>query len=265
MHVEELSRGARTDHFALPGWSTWSRRAGWWAVSTPLNRGYWYGHRLILPGPPWAEGLPVWRQRWLAEFPPGVARPQRMYLSWESPTRRLDWEARAGDEAGELEVITVRGLRAAPTRPPEGPPGLVCRPIAGDAEWAAALAVDLAASSAEGELAGFMRWAHGVQRRAVEAGSGVWWGAFVDGALVGQLGVRRSGGLGRYQSVAVHPQAGGRKVAAHLLHASAAAFFADPTAEALYVTAVADDRPDRIYAAAGFDLAGWSYELSVAG
>lgn len=254
--------GARTDRFALPGWSTWTRRAGYWAVATPSNPNYWYGHRLILEAPPWLEGLDVWRRRWQEAFAPGAARPERMYLSWESPSRRLDWVERAAAEGVELEQITIRALGRTPKRPPAGPPGLVCRPIAGSAEWAAARAIDIAATDAEGPLGDFMKWAHGVQRRAVEAGGGVWWGAFLDGEMVGQLGLRRAGGLGRYQNVSVHPDAGGRKIAAHLLYASAVAFFADPTAEALYITAVTDGRPDRIYAMAGFEVASWSYELS---
>jgi len=62
-----------------------------------------------------------------------------------------------------------------------------------------------------------------LDRRAVEAGHGVWWGAFAGDALVGTLGDFRADELARFQAVVTHPAERRRGIAATLLYRAAEA------------------------------------------
>ena len=159
------SPGHRTDRFALPGNGMHHDRGGWIAVETPANRHYWFGHRLLMPGPPWAEGIATWRGRWLAENPDPQNRPPRGYLCWESVERDQASLDRAADEEIALEEHVVRVHRGpvpelAAAVLADGA-GLEVRPIEGDAEWAECTGIT---GRAFDDPVDFHAWAQGNRR-----------------------------------------------------------------------------------------------------
>ncbi len=264
-----LARPAHhTLRYAAPGARLHHRRAGWVAVEEPENPASGFGHRLILPRSPFVEGVAPWMTRWRAE--PRAGQPQRAYFVWDCNTRDVEAEARAAQTAHMLYVLAARCIAADPratgTAPPAGPPDLVCRPLVGDADWAAAIALGGRAFF-PGDVGGhaFHRWASTSRRARIEAGQGVEWGAFVGGRLVGRLGLMydpEDAGAARFQDVCAHPDFAGRKVVSNLLATALAAFFVDGGCEA-WILADVDSRPDRIYAALGFAQKSWFYELGV--
>ena len=57
------------------------------------------------------------------------------------------------------------------------------------------------------------------QPRSHEAGHGAWFGAFLDGELVAQMGLVSAGpALARFQAVETHPDRRGRGLAGTLVH-----------------------------------------------
>lgn len=252
--------GQRTNRFALPGGGVYGDRGGWIAVTTPCNPGYWYGHRLILPGSPWQEGIAVWRRRWLDENPDPEHRPPRAYLSWEGPAPDPASVERATDEEIALDEQVVRVHRGPPPALPPPPPGLVVRPIDGDAEWSALTAIS---AHAFDEPFDFLAWDQADRRVRVEAGLGVEWGAFVDGRLVGHCGLMWSDDEARFQDVAVEPPLHGRKIAAHLIAAALAEHATRRPGQPAWIVAEAESRAGRIYEALGFVAVSWSYDLAL--
>lgn len=255
----------RTLAYAMPGARVHHPRDGWVALEEPDDRASPFGHRLILPRAPFAEGIDVWLDRWHAE--PRAATPKRAYFVWETDVRDTEAEAQAAETPHALYVLRVRALE--PGRlvtPPPGPPGLTFRPLRSEADWQAAQALSGAAFGGDDvSRLEFARWAIGSRRLRVEAGQGADWGAWLDDRLVGHCGLMfdPAGGEARFQDVAAHPDFGGRKVVSNLLAAAAGAFFADG-GRRTWILADTDSRPDRIYAALGFAPVSWFYELGVA-
>jgi predicted GNAT family acetyltransferase len=90
-------------------------------------------------------------------------------------------------------------------------------------------------------------------RGLVAAGHGSWFGAFLDGRLVSQMGLfAASPGLARFQSVETHPDFRGRGLAGTLVHHVSRYGFDQLGAQTLVMVADPEYLAIRIYRAVGF-------------
>jgi predicted GNAT family acetyltransferase len=90
-------------------------------------------------------------------------------------------------------------------------------------------------------------------RALTEAGHGAWFGAFLEGRLVSQLGLlAASVGLARFQLVETHPDVRGRGLAGSLVHHASAYGFETLDARTLVMVADPDYVAIRIYRSVGF-------------
>ncbi len=127
-----------------------------------------------------------------------------------------------------------------------------------DEAWNAALDNQVASREDGYEEAPYRRFkaAHLRSLRSMcQAGLGFWYGAFVEGRLVADLGVFHDGaGLLRFQSVGTHPDFRRRGLCGSLVH------FAGEHARAHFgasrLVIVADDHASakRVYASVGFEI-----------
>jgi len=100
---------------------------------------------------------------------------------------------------------------------------LVVRPLASDADWAAATELQVLCGLehyAREEYEAFKQAQMRQYRQDSEAGHGFWYGAFLDGALVADLGIFQGHGVGRFQSVETHPAHRRRGFASQLVYES---------------------------------------------
>ena len=105
-----------------------------------------------------------------------------------------------------------------------------------------------------GGAAGFLSARSAVQRALTEAGHGAWFGAFLDGTLVAQLGlITGISGLARYQNVETHPGARRRGLAGTLVWHAAVTALAGETST-LVMVADPDDAAIRVYESVGFTV-----------
>ena len=85
------------------------------------------------------------------------------------------------------------------------------------------------------------------------AGHGAWFGAFVDGRLLSQMGlVAASPGLARFQSVETHPDARGQGLAGTLVDHVSRYGFGELGATTLVMVADPDYSAIRLYRSVGF-------------
>jgi hypothetical protein len=131
----------------------------------------------------------------------------------------------AGMTMEQNAVMTATSVHA----PPHPNTEADFRALTGDADWRQSfeLASTVHAGEPGGEV-GFLSARLAAIRALAEAGHGTWFGAFLDGTLVSQLGlitgITGITGLGRYQSVETHPAARRRGRAGTLVwHAGATA------------------------------------------
>jgi hypothetical protein len=155
-----------------------------------------------------------------------------------------------GLEVGRSVVMTATQV-GEPARPNTE---AVCRMLASDADWAAA--VDLQ-SAEHGEFdpaehRDFVQRLMSARRQRQEAGLGGWFGAFVGGELLCDLGLFTDGsGLGRFQSVeTLAPARLG--LASTLVHHASVVGLRDLAIHDLVMVADPDYSAIRIYRSLGF-------------
>jgi ribosomal protein S18 acetylase RimI-like enzyme len=224
-------------------------------IESPENPTYYWGNFLILPEPPGPGDLKRWEALFREEF---RDRPlvRHTTFGWDDPEGRLgDIEPfrAAGYEIEESLVLTAPSVR----KPANLNPAVTVKPLQADSEWEAATLNQIVCRSPEYEAIGyaeFMRRRMESFRRTAEAGWGHWFGAFVDGHLVGDLGLFVEHGVGRFQAVATDPGFRRRGVCRTLVHAAAETAFRQMGAEVLVLVAARGTAVLRTYEALGFRL-----------
>lgn len=250
LRVEIRSLGYRTDLLVrgLEG-SQVEDRGDHLVVRSPRSPEYWWGNFLLLPELKPGEGA-NWLGRFAAEFPSArhVALGIDVTDSRAVDPRELTAE---GLSLGQDTVLVASGLRP----PPRPSTGAAYRTLEGDDDWRQA--ARLRATVSEGEPGGepvFMHARLAAERALAEAGHGSWFGAFIDGELVADLGVilDKKTGLARYQSVQTHPAARRRGLAGTLVWRAGQGVLATGRADMLVIVADPADVAIRVYQSVGF-------------
>lgn len=246
--MEVQSLGYRTDLaiLALEG-SQVTDRGDHLVIRTPGNPGYYWGNFLLLRDlEPGSGG--GWMARFAAEFPGAP----HLALGVDEPDARLvDPGEFPGMTMERNAVMTATSVHA----PPHPNAEAVVRTLEGDADWRQSLELATALWADEpGGDAAFVTAQQAAKRALTEAGHGAWWGAFLDGRLVAQLGLVTVGsGLARYQSVETHPAARRQGLAGTLVwQAGASALAGGP--RTLVMVAAPEEAAIRVYHRVGFTI-----------
>lgn len=134
-------------------------------------------------------------------------------------------------------------MAAARLTPPRQPcRGVRIARVDGDEAWEAAVEVQASDATAghRARYEALVRDVMRLNRRAVAAGHGSWWGAFDGDQMIATLGLFRVDDMARFQAVVTRPACRGRGIAATLLHHAAEAARADWDTALLLLEADAD-------------------------
>ncbi len=186
-------------------------------VRTPTNPHYYWGNFLLFPHPPRAGDFLTWRQLFRQEIggPPTYVHQT---FGWDSPK---PGEAQPFLEAGFHLIRSVVMTCNSPRRPTHHTDAVDVRPLETVAEKASAIENQVLCRDPGHEEVAYRAYRgrqmdrYGAMRRA---GLGDWYGAFVGGRLVADLGLFRDGELGRYQSVETHPEFRRRGIAGTMVY-----------------------------------------------
>ncbi len=241
--MEVRSLGYRTDLMirVLEG-SQIEDRGDYLVIRTPQNPTYWWGNFLLLAAP-----RPGQAARWVTKFATEFPAASHVAIG-------IDVTEIGAVDIGEYvaqdlrlersSVLTAQEL-AEPARQNRQ---AVYRELSGDDDWQQSAELRAVVNAGEpGSDPGFLAARVAAERALTETGHGSWFGAFVDGALVAQLGLITDGlGVARYQNVETHPDWRRRGLAGSLvwqagqhgldmLGASTLVIVADPHADAIRV------------------------------
>jgi len=261
--MQPRSLAARTDLAVLGPAARIEDHGDHLVARCPDNPGFIWGNYLLFAEPPRPGDLPRWCRLYDEAFGSTAGIINRTFL-WD----RTDGEVGAADEfvaAGfKLERTSVLTCRR-PVRPDKWNRDIEIRPVAGDAEYAAC--VDMQVDSrepvfSEASYRNFRRARMAAYRAMVEAGCGTWYGAFFEGRLVGDLGLFHGDRLGRYQFVTTAPDFRRRYVCSTLLFTTAAAAFASGQADVLVIASDPEYHATTIYESVGFGFAEWQAGLT---
>ncbi len=169
-------------------------------VRTRHNPTFWWGNFLLLATVPEAGTSHTWVDRFNAEFP--RARHVALGLdTTDAGAREVGWFA---DHGFSVSADTVLTTHSPPDR--RDTVDADCRRLVSDEDWAQSVQLNMIGSSDPSQQLPFMEARVQTNRALTRAGHGAWFGAFVDGSLVAELGIVRAGdGLARYQSVLTDP------------------------------------------------------------
>jgi hypothetical protein len=186
--VEVTSLGYQTDLALLRlGGAQIEDRGDHLVIRSPHNPGHWWGNFLLLDNVPGPEASQSWLDRFTAAFP-GAQHVALGFDRMHGTIADLDWFARQGFTVEAQAVMTASKVHQPARRNTDA----VYRRLHSDADWAQSVTLRLRCNEETYEPRAYHRYvAARVQtyRGLVEAGHGGWFGAFIDGRLVSQMGL----------------------------------------------------------------------------
>ena len=250
--MEITSLGYRTDLALLRlGGTEVEDHGDHLVVRSPHNPTHWWGNFLLLYGVPPQQQSELWIDRFHARFP----EAEHIAIGFDGTTGTVEDLAgftAAGLSAEAQSVMTATSVR----EPPRPNRGATYRQLASDEDWAASVQLRVDCNDRDVDSGYFHRFAEAkaaTNRALVEAGHGGWFGAFVDGRLVAQMGLyAASPGLARFQSVETHPDFRGRGLAGTLVHHVSGYGFDELGAHTLVMVADPEYLAIRVYRSVGF-------------
>ena len=249
MNVQSL--GFRTDLALLErAGSTIEDCGDHLVVRTPSNPTFYWGNFLLLDHVPPADRVDGWLDRFVAALPGARHRS----FGFDAPQASLADLAPFADRELDVDVSTV--MTATSVHAPAHPNGEAdYRTLESDDDWTRSVELTLACNDEYEPVSHrtFVERRAASNRALVEAGHGAWFGAFLEGELVSQMGLVAAGpALARFQLVETHPDVRGRGLAGTLVHHVSTYGFDTLGAETLVMVADPEYLAIRIYRSVGF-------------
>ncbi len=246
--MEVRSLGYRTDLMVrlLEG-SQVEDRGDYLAIRSPPNPTFWWGNFLLLSAPPNRGDTPKWLDLFAAEFPGAGHVALGIDVTEASAVKPAELVA-AGLRMERSTVMVATDVH----EPPNPNLAAICRVLADDDDWRQAAQLRAVLSEGEpGAEPAFRQARIDSERAMTEAGNGAWYGAFLDGKLLAQLGLITDGdGIARYQNVETHPAARRQGLAGTLVWRAGQQGLGD--ANTLVMVADPHDVAIRVYRSVGF-------------
>lgn len=250
MHIQGL--GWRTDIALLEiSGSQVTDRDDHLVVRTPDNPTFWWGNFLLLDRVPQPGEHEQWVDRFAATFPDA----RHLAFGVDGTVGRAADLAGFADMGLSVDASTVMTATSV-HRPPRPNDEAEYRRLTSDDDWAQCLRLRIIANATDDDpgYQTFEARRVATDRATSTAGRGAWFGAFLDGRLVSQMGLAAAGpGLARFRLVETDPAYRGRGLAGTLVHHVSEYGFGELGATTLVMVADPDYLAVRIYRSVGFD------------
>lgn len=231
-------------------------RGSYLVVRSPSNPNYYWGNMLIFDRPPGEGDWQRWPELFAGEIgrPPGV---KHQTFGWDSTEGEI---GRAEEFVGRgYRLIQMDVLATSEVRPPRHlNEGVQVRPLRSDDDWQAALDNQLRNrddNHEESSYREFRRRQNLRYRTMQDAGLGYWYGAFLEGQLVADLGLYVLDGLARFQNVVTDADHRRRGVAGTMVYRASLEAVEKLGAEQLVIIADRGSDAGRLYRSLGYELA----------
>jgi hypothetical protein len=178
-------------------------RGDYLVVKTPVNPNYFWGNLLIFDRSPRVGDFEKWKTIFVKEF--DDPRIYHLTFAWDSPegdTGQVSEFLENGFNLDKGVVLTAQKVQA----PKKMHSLVVVKPIESNQEWEDSIRVQTACGGgtlSKQQWEGFYRSQMDRYRKMVQIGLGQWFGAFVNGKIVGGLGIFTDEEIGRYQIVGI--------------------------------------------------------------
>jgi ribosomal protein S18 acetylase RimI-like enzyme len=229
-------------------------------VKTPSNPGFMFGNLLLFFTAPKKGSLENWKNLFRQEFALHPAVEHYTFL-WDSPNEGIGHVAEFEQENFKVDFSVVLTAKSV-ILPMKHNSQVQVRPILSESDWAAVTENQIMSKAAEYESESYRRFKEKQMARyraMSERGLGHWFGAFLDGRLVADLGVYRDGDIGRFQSVETHPEFQRQGICGSLVYESAQFALQKMNLKELVMVADENYHAAKIYESVGFAPAAKEY------
>jgi ribosomal protein S18 acetylase RimI-like enzyme len=252
--MKVASLGYRTDLLLLGlGGSEIEDRGDHLVVRSPHNPDHWWGNFLLLADVPDPDESSLWLERFALNFP----RARHVTLGFDTSQGTVDDLAGFADLGLNSEAQTVM-TAAKVHKPASWNSDAVYRALKSDGDWEQSVELRVRCNDRHREAAyrTFVTAKVNSNRQLVDGGHGKWFGAFVDGRLVSQMGLFSVGrGLARFQSVETDPLYRRQGLAGSLVYQVSRYGLGELGADILVMVADPDYFAIDLYRAVGFEAA----------
>ncbi len=220
------------------------------SIETPNNPNYFWGNYLIFLNPPRPGDFSVWRQRFKERFGNKIDVKHELY-AWEGtgPTD-LDDFLKAGFTLESAVTMTAQNI----SKPKKWNDEIMVRPFNSQKDWNESLEMHLLMHEKEYGKESYRSYRIAKDRRyqkMIAMGLGQWFGAFLNGKLVGDLGIFKKNSLGRFQLVSTHPDFQRQGICSTLLYKVSEVALEEMGIKTLVIAADEDYFAKNIYSSIG--------------
>jgi RimJ/RimL family protein N-acetyltransferase len=247
------SLGFRTDLIFLRFNGEIIERDDYSVILTPSDPVYFWGNFLLFKEAPTAGCKADWEEIFAKEVESKLDVHHRA-LGWDDPDGS-DGDHNEFLEAGyEFDKCVIQTAQAVHP-PPKYNRDIEIRPLQGD-EWAESIDIQMACKPDKFQAdvyRGFRQRRMAQYKEMTETGLGHWFGAFLNGRLVADLGIFADEEVGRFQNVETHPDFRRQGICSTMIHETAQYAFEKMGVETLVIAADVDYHAKEIYNSVGFE------------
>ena len=253
MHVKSL--GYRTDLIFPKFDGEILDRGNYLVIRTPSNPTFYWGNFLLFSDPPDPGDDASWRSIFLEEIggPPDI---RHQTFGWDEPSGEsghiqpfLD----DGFQFSDMVVLTTSHIPSVKSPAID----LDFRPLQSEDDWDQAIENQIRCREPVHEESHFRIYKQDQMlryRKMERAHLAAWYGAFIGGELVGDLGIIHDHELGRFQSVETHPAHRRQGVASSLIRSAASHALEQFGIRSLVMVADSESPAERLYKSLGFEM-----------
>lgn len=258
LHLTSLAR--RTDLIFSRYNGTVTDRGHYLVIKTPSNPGHHWGNFIIFESAPAKGDYQRWTRIFAEEFS-HYDTIRHMIFAWDTT------------EPGDCDEFIANGFERdkgvvlatdAVVTPPKFNSEVAVRKVTTDQQWQDALANRVACSKSIYDSTRYLEFKTRQMaqfRKMSQEGRGAWYGAYLGGRLVADLGVFFEAELGRYQQVGTHPKFRRQGICQTLVYETARIALQRPQVTKLVMEADAHYHAARIYESVGFKPVEHNYAL----
>ena len=246
------SLGYRTDLIFRKFDANIIERDDYIVILSPSHPNYFWGNFLLFKVPPSQGCMAEWEKVFAHEIESQQEVHHRAF-GWDIAENNLGEHREFLDAGYTIDQSVVQTTNAV-HKPPKYNSEIEIRPLRDD-EWMDSLEIQVLCKPdhfQEHIYRAFRKHRMSRYREMRDAGLGNWFGAFLDGTLVADLGIFKDDDVGRFQNVTTHPDFRRRGICSTIIYETSQYAFEQLGIETLVIVADVDYHAKEIYTSVGF-------------